>query len=179
MFQKIKREFKLLVCKLKKKDPMEMLLNDYRKKGAIIGRGVRAFSPITSSEPYLITVGNNVTVSSEVQFLTHDNSATKIHENKSDYIGSITIGDNCFIGARVILLPGIRLAPNTIVGAGSVVTKSVIESGLIVAGNPAKVIGSVLEVREKRAENAFQLRGKSFVEKKEIILKNQSKWIVR
>ena len=51
------------------------------------------------------------------------------------------IGENCFIGGRVLVLPGVEIGDHCLVGAGSVVTKSV-PSGSIVAGNPACVIRS-------------------------------------
>ncbi len=49
------------------------------------------------------------------------------------------IGNNCFIGTRAIILPGVKIGDEVIVGAGAVVTKDV-PSNCIVAGNPAKVI---------------------------------------
>jgi len=49
------------------------------------------------------------------------------------------IGKRCFIGANAIIMPGIKIGDEVIVGAGSVVTKDV-ESNTIVAGNPAKVL---------------------------------------
>lgn len=51
----------------------------------------------------------------------------------------VHIGNNCWIGEKVIILPGVKLGDNVIVAAGSVVTKS-FDSNLIIAGNPAKVI---------------------------------------
>lgn len=51
------------------------------------------------------------------------------------------IGKNCFIGGRVLVLPGVEIGDHCLVGAGSVVTKSM-PAGSIIAGNPAKVIRS-------------------------------------
>ena len=51
----------------------------------------------------------------------------------------VFIGDNCFIGSKAIILPGVRIGNEVIVGAGSVVTKD-IPSNCIVAGNPARII---------------------------------------
>ena len=53
--------------------------------------------------------------------------------------GRIKIGNNCFIGCRSILLPGVTIGDNSIIGAGSVVTKDV-PSGEVWAGNPARFI---------------------------------------
>lgn len=89
--------------KILHKDAMKYKLERYRIAGAKIGEGVRAFSAITSSEPYMITIGNNVTISTGVQFCTHDNSAIKVFENGTDFVGPIEIGDHSFIGMSVIL----------------------------------------------------------------------------
>lgn len=50
------------------------------------------------------------------------------------------IGDKCWIGMNSVILPGVVLGDNTIVGAGSVVTKSFENGHCVVAGNPAKLI---------------------------------------
>lgn len=52
----------------------------------------------------------------------------------------IEIGANCWIGANAVVLPGVRLLPGTIVGAGSVVTRSPETGGVVVVGNPARVV---------------------------------------
>lgn len=89
-----------------------------------IGSGCRIFTDLAFSEPYLIKIGNNVTISTEVRLLTHDNSVIKLLEYKTDVVGTVVIGDNCFIGAGTIILPGVTLGNSVIVGAGSVVTKT-------------------------------------------------------
>ena len=56
----------------------------------------------------------------------------------------IQIGDNVWIGANVVILPGVEIGDNSIIGAGSIVTKNV-EKNIIVAGNPAKKITSLTD----------------------------------
>ncbi|EPB8192916.1 DapH/DapD/GlmU-related protein [Clostridium perfringens] len=97
---------------------------------------------MSSAECYLINVGDNVTISGGVKFITHDNSVIKC-TGGTDLIGSITIGNNCFVGMNNILLPGVTIADNCIIGAGSVVTRSFLQSGIVIAGNLAKCICSV------------------------------------
>ncbi len=55
----------------------------------------------------------------------------------------ITLGNNCWIGMNSIILPGVSLAANTVVGAGSIVTHSFPEGNCIIAGNPARVIRKI------------------------------------
>ena len=156
------------------KDPMKYRIEKYRFHGAKIGNNVRAFSPISSAESYLIDVGDNVTVSTSVRFITHDNSAIKIFDDATDFVGSITIGNSVFIGANSTLLPGITIADNCIIGAGSVVSKSCSEPGTVIAGNPAKPIGSVDMMKRKYEVYRFDFRGK---DKKIEIMKHPEKWI--
>ena len=62
--------------------------------------------------------------------------------------GKITIGDNTFIGMGTIILPGVAVGKNVIVGAGSVVTRS-IPDNVVAGGNPARVFCSLQEYMEK------------------------------
>lgn len=101
----------------------------------------------------LIEIGREVTISRDVLFLTHDFSITKglhaIGENHNGYIvKSIVVGNNCFIGARALLMPGTTIGDNTIIGAGAVV-KGNIPRNSIVVGNPSKVIGSIEDFGKK------------------------------
>lgn len=95
-------------CKfLRKKGPetCEIINHYFKKKGVKIGYNCRLYSDIVTSESYLITIGDNVTISNDVQLITHDNSVIKIIDNATDVFGEIVIGNNCFIGARSIILP--------------------------------------------------------------------------
>jgi len=126
-----------------------LLLRQYLRGGLKMGKDVRIIGkPEFGSAPYLVTIGNHVTVSSDVSFITHD-GATWVFRHLPEYrglqkFGFIEIGDNCFIGTRAILMPGITIGPNTVVGAGAVVTRSV-PPNTVVAGCPARVISSTEE----------------------------------
>lgn len=98
---------------------------------------------------YLITIGNNVTISS-ARILAHD-ASTKRYLGYSK-VGKVCIDDNSFIGADAIILPGVRIGKHAIVGAGAVVSKDVPDN-MIVAGNPARIICSVDEYIEKNKLN--------------------------
>ena len=63
--------------------------------------------------------------------------------NKHEKNKEIHIGKNSWIGANAIILPGVRLGEHTIVGAGSIVTKSFSEGNCVIGGNPAKIIKKI------------------------------------
>lgn len=68
-----------------------------------------------------------------------------------DKVGNIEIFINCFIGANALIMHNVKIGPNAIAAAGSVVTKDVPENS-IVGGNPAKVIGKFDEYAKKMEE---------------------------
>lgn len=158
---------------------MSLDLEYYKSLGVKFGNNMRAFSPLISSEPYLLEFGNNITVSGGVNFITHDNSVIKLFDNATDTIGKIKIGDNCFIGYGSIILPGLELGNNIIVAAGSVVTKSFKEDDIIIAGNPAKKISNISEYKVKIENNLFDMRGLSYEEKKYLITTNEDKYLIK
>ena len=59
-----------------------------------------------------------------------------------EYAYPITIGNNVWIGAQVCVLPGVTIGDNTIIGAGSVVTKS-IPANVLAVGNPCRVVRQI------------------------------------
>lgn len=86
----------------------------------------------------VITVGKNVHIAPNCGIITtnHDVYNPEKHVEGKD----VTIGDNCWIGMNSMILPGVTLGNNTVVGAGSVVTKSFEEGFVVIGGNPAKII---------------------------------------
>ena len=109
------------------------------------------------SEPENVYIHNNVHISADVRFITHDiiNDMLVKNDNYPDvtrldfHKGTIEIFDNCVIGAGSTLMYNTKIGPNSIVAAGAVVTKDV-PSGEIWGGVPAKKIGSVDELVAKR-----------------------------
>ena len=157
----------------------DALIRYYKKRGMKIGKNPRIFSDLNVSEPYLVEIGDNVTMSSDVEIITHDNSIIKCLDGKTDVFGKVVIGNNCFIGARSVIMYGVELADNTIVAAGSVVTKSVTEKGKIIGGNPAKIIGDTEVFANKYKDYALDMRGLSREEKRRLIEKRQDILIKR
>lgn len=95
---------------------------------------------------WLIEIGDNVTIAPRVHILCHD-ASTKHHLGYTK-IGRVTIGDNVFIGAESVVLPGVTIGNNVIVGANSTVTHDVPDN-TVVAGSPARVICSLEEYLQK------------------------------
>ena len=129
-----------------------------KKKGVKIGENCRIIeSPKWGSEPWLIEIGNHVEISFQCVFITHD-GATWVFRDNDKYknvvrFGIIQVEDNCFIGARSIIMPGVTIGKGSIIGAGSLVTKSV-PSGQVWGGVPAKYITTVEKFANKcLAEN--------------------------
>jgi acetyltransferase-like isoleucine patch superfamily enzyme len=107
------------------------------------------------SEPYLVFIGNHCEITAGVHFITHDGGTWIFRENKKflgSKFGPIIIRDNCFIGLNSILLPNITIGPNSVVGAGSVVTKDIPEN-CVYAGNPAKFICKTDDYLKKCIDN--------------------------
>lgn len=115
-----------------------------------------------STENYsLIELNDNSVITGRTLILTHDYSiyhayigAKKITKYDPEFrrTGRVIIGENAFVGANCIILPGVTIHENAIVGAGSVVTKDV-PRNTIVAGNPAKKIRPIEEYIELTGEN--------------------------
>lgn len=159
----------------------EFISNYFRKKGIKIGDNCNITSNISTAEPYLLCIGNNVTISTDVLFITHDASVGKIFgkEVGSDLFGEILIGDNCFIGARSTILYGVTLANNIIVASGSVVTKSFTQEKIIIGGNPAKMIGDWSDFEEKINKKVFNVHGKKGKQLELILMHNKDKFILK
>lgn len=98
------------------------------------------------SHCWLITIGDNVTMAPRVHILCHD-ASTKPFLNLTK-IGRVTIGDNVFIGAESVVLPGVTIGNNVIIGANSTVTHDVPDN-TVVAGSPARVICTLEEYLAK------------------------------
>jgi acetyltransferase-like isoleucine patch superfamily enzyme len=115
-----------------------------RELGVTVGEGCRIYSLDISSEWELLSIGDRVTVSSGVRFITHDGVGWLFPDEQGRrhyWLARIDIGDDVFVGAGSTVMPGVRIGNRCVVAAGSVVTRSV-PDGSVVGGNPAKIIGS-------------------------------------
>ena len=101
------------------------------------------------SHCWLIEIGDNVTLAPRVHILCHD-ASTKLFLGYTK-IGRVTIGDNVFIGAGTIILPGVTIGSNVVIGANSTVTHDIPENSVAV-GSPARVIKSLDNYLAKEQE---------------------------
>lgn len=122
-----------------------------KNEGLRIGKNLRNHSKYAfdSLFPWLISVGDNVCISSNVKILAHDTSTEYV--NGLTKIGIVEIGDNVYIGYNTIILCDVRIGSNVIIGAGSVVTKDIPE-GTVYAGNPARFICNIEDFKEKHSK---------------------------
>ena len=153
-------------------------LEVYKERGLKVGKNCSFISPGPNfgSEPYLIEIGDNTTVSFDVAFVNHDggtrvlrNLADNEKEKQTVIYGKITIGNNCFIGCRSTILPGVKIGDNSIIGAGSVVNRDV-PSNTVAAGVPCRVICTLEEYKEKHKDDFLYIVNLPYEEKRKRLL---------
>lgn len=109
------------------------------------------------SEPWMISIGDNVYITAEVQFVTHDGGTLILRKEIPDleWSATIKIGNDVYIGIRTIILPGVTIGNRCIIGAGSVVSRSIPDNS-VAAGVPAKVIKTTDEYLEKMKRKSLK-----------------------
>lgn len=129
--------------------PHKTLLDKLKENGLKVGDNFNMLPEciIDYSHCWHIIIGDNVTLAPRVHILAHD-ASTKIYLNYTK-IKNVTIGNNVFIGASSIIMPGVSIGNDVIIGAGSVVTKDVPENSLY-GGNPAKYVCSTIDYIKKQ-----------------------------
>lgn len=141
-----------------------------RHKGVKIGKGSIVTGVSFGSEPYLISIGENVRITDGTKIFTH--GGARVLRNKYpdlDFFGKVYIGDNVYIGNNCLIMPGVSIGSNVIVGAGSVVTKS-IKDNSIFAGNPARFISSIENFESNVVPKNLKTKGMSYDQKREFLM---------
>ena len=149
----------------------EALVEYYRKCGAKIGNQCLICTPIIGGDSWLVSIGDNTVISTDVELVLHDYSISRVIPEKSNLYGRINIGNNCFIGARSIIMYGVDISDNVIVAAGSVVVNSISDKNVIIGGNPARIIGTWEDLKNKHEMHATYAHSiREIVKKDESIL---------
>lgn len=127
-----------------------------RNKGMRIGENCFIVNPrniiIDETRPWLIEIGRDVVLTDGVTILTHGYDLAVIMNKYGELYGSagkVKIGNNVFIGVNSTILKGVNIGDNVIIGANSLVNKS-FPSNVVIAGNPARIVMSLDEYRNKR-----------------------------
>lgn len=165
----------------KLKDILYRLRGEYTteqliKMGMKVGKNFGRLSGVIldPSHCWLIEIGNNVTMAPRVHILCHD-ASTKQFLNYTK-IGRVTIGDNVFIGAESVILPGVTIGNNVIVGANSTVTHD-IPDNTVVAGTPARLICTLDDYlnKEKERMKSAPCYGEDYTLRKDVSMKKRMK----
>ena len=115
----------------------------------------------------LIEIGSDSVISVGSVVLTHDFSVEagmraigkRDDKNEAHYLKKVIIGQNCFIGARCVILGGTKLGNNCIVGAGTVLPGKEYPENSIIVGNPGRIIGNTIDWAQKKFEQNDFKRG--------------------
>jgi maltose O-acetyltransferase len=114
----------------------------YVDYGTHVRIGARSFANygLVALDVAAITIGDDVQIGPGVQLLTPTHPVeAEPRRQKWEAAEPITIGDNVWLGGGVIVLPGVTIGADTVVGAGSVVTRD-LPAGVVAVGNPARVV---------------------------------------
>lgn len=115
-----------------------------------------------------IHIGDNVVISKDTIILVHDFSLeagllaigkSLGHSSEAYYVKDVTIGKDCFIGARSVILGGTKIGDHCIVGAGTVIPSKEYPDYSIIVGNPGKAIGDVRVWAEKKYKEGNYIQG--------------------
>lgn len=152
---------------MKLKDKIKIMILGYRatsssyiehlrKVGVMVGDDVTIFRPYNTSidtqNPHMLRIGNHVMITGPVTILTHDYSWSVLKKKYGEVIGNqkeTILEDNIFVGWGATILAGSYIGPNSIIGAGAVVSGK-LDGNAVYVGNPARKIMCIEEYYEKR-----------------------------
>ncbi len=170
MLSKIKRAIRLLKANIDcTRNPDAYA----RSIGVHVGKSCRFVNlkpDAFGSEPFLVSIGDRVTITSGVRFVTHDGSCDLFRQEYPDldYIAPISVGNNVFIGLDTIILAGVTIGDNVVIGAGSIVSKD-IPSDCVAAGIPAKPLRPITDYKQKLLSGGINTRRLPFPQKEKIL----------
>lgn len=130
-----------------------------RARGVTVGENCRLLDVSCSSEAYLVTLGDHVSATG-THFETHDGGVWVFRDNDPsiDVILPVKIGSNVYLGRDTVVLPGVTIGDNVVVGAGAIVTND-IPSNSVAVGVPAPVIKTLDEYKQSVAKKKLPTKG--------------------
>ena len=145
-----------------------------RLLGVRVGENCRILDDprrVFGTEPFLVTIGNHVSITGGVLFVTHEGGVWILRENDpdADIFKPIVVGNNVFIGFNATIMPGVKIGNNVIVGAAALVSKDVPDNA-IVGGVPARIIGNVEEFVGRISPDLVRVRSLSAKEKMKFLI---------
>ena len=142
----------------------------YRKHGMKIGKECSINTWNFLDECYLIEIGNHVQITAGVRIFTHGGGyVLRDLRSNFDCFGKVHIGNNVYIGNNAMIMPGITIGNNVVIAAGAIVTKN-IPDDVVVAGNPAKIVGTIDNYRKKYLQYDLDCKHMTGKEKKKYLL---------
>lgn len=157
---------------LKKTNPAKFA----REIGVKCGENLNIYGTVLwGSEPWLISLGNNVFITDGCKFITHDGGTLILRKRVPDLelTFPIVVKDDVYFGVNSIIMPGVTIGSNCIIGAGSVVTKDIPDNS-VYAGVPARFIKSTEDYLKKIESKSLKF-GHLSAKEKEIALKKYYK----
>ena len=153
------------------------------EQGLHAEEGVTVMSGVDfGSEPYLITLRRKCRITQDVLFITHDGGTWAFRNSFPEYksiikYGKIEVGEEAFIGARSVIMPGVTIGKNCVIAAGSIVTKDIPDYS-VAMGVPARVVCTTQEYAE-RCKKKMEKQLPNFSEKEYLADKKSylEKWL--
>ena len=159
------------------------MVNFCRSQGMVVGRDCLISSSVNiGTEPYLINVGNHCEITADVNLITHDGGVWVFRRNypRWDIISPIVIEDNVYVGYGAVIMPGVRIGANSVIGTRAIVTRN-IPSNVVAVGSPARVIKTSHEYFKKCRDNSIDSKHLIGSEKREFVervlkVRGELKW---
>ena len=129
-----------------------------RSVGVTVGERCRLIRVTFSTEPYLVHLGNHVSAT-KTHFETHDGAVWVLRDRfpEVDIVKPIHVGDNVYFGYGCIVLPGVTIGSNVVIGAGSIVNRDIPDNSVAV-GVPARVVKSIADYEVSALEAAHHTK---------------------
>lgn len=142
--------------------------------GVTVGKNPHFYGPTSwGSEPWIVTIGDDVHIAERCKFIAHDGGTLIFRSRVPDLeiTKPIVVGNNVYIGEESMILGGVHIGSNVVIGARSVVTRDIPDNS-VACGVPARVIKSAEEYFEKIQRESLHLGHLKYDEKDRALKKH-------